>query len=203
MTAGRRPEPTSLKLLKGTVRKDRLPAHEAKPDRIELGAAPPAWVKSARARGAWRSLEPLLQQNGLLTVLDAPALGLLVDAFADYVHAREVLDGERCGLCGRPVKSRVPCSAPAEPPTMRLGDRMPGPSSRRHMPGSQYYTTRTESGSLMVRPHPAAAEKDAAWRRFTKMLIEFGSTPAARARVSAAPAGAAIDPAEEFASGLG
>ena len=204
MTAGRRPSPTALKLLKGTDRKDRMNPDEPQPALLELGDKPPSWVRDARARKAWQDLAPLLRSNGLLAVIDAPALGLLVEAFADYIAAREVLDGIRCGHCGRSMRSRVPCTAPAAPPTMRLTDRLVGPASRRHEPGGRYYATRTESGSLMVRSHPAAAEKDAAWRRFVKLLTEFGSTPAARARVHSTPdPGAEIDPAEEFASGLG
>jgi P27 family predicted phage terminase small subunit len=203
-TAGRRPNPTALKVLAGTQRKDRVNPDEPKPQLIELGDKPPTWLSGDRAKRAWKDLAPLLRQNGLLTVIDAPAFGLLVEAFADYIAAREVLDGVRCGLCGKSMRSRGPCTAPAEPPTMRLTDRLVGPASRRHMAGSRYYSTRTESGSLMVRPHPAMAEKDAAWRRFTRLLTEFGSTPAARARVHATPAGGGeVDPAEEFASGLG
>lgn len=132
----------------------------------------------------------MLRDYGLLTVLDAPALGLLVEAFADYVTAREVVEGKRCGLCGREMRAKRPCPRAID----ELGN---------HDAGTRYYTTRTESGSVMIRPHPAAAEKDAAYRRFVKLLVEFGSTPAARARVSAAASESEADPAEEFVRGLG
>lgn len=201
MTAGRRPTPTALKVLTGTARPDRANPAEPKPPLLEIGDRPPAWITGARAKRAWTSLAPLLREQGLLTVLDAAALGLMVESFGDYLDARDLLEGKRCGLCGAPMGDRRPCSAPASAPAMEV-DGKAGPSSRRHQAGGRYYTTRTETGSLMVRPHPAAAEKDAAWRRFVKLLIEFGATPAARSRVSAMVP-ASVDPAAEFLNGLG
>lgn len=179
-------KPTALKVLEGTARKDRVRPDEPQPPALELGDRAPAWIKGPRARRAWHDLAPLLREQGLLTVLDAPALGLLVEAFGDYLEARDVVEGRRCGMCGASMRSPRPC---------RSGDG--------HDPGSRYYTTKTETGSVMIRSHPAAAELDGAWRRYTKLLLEFGATPAARSRVSAAAPATAADPAAEFLDALG
>ena len=63
--------------------------------------------------------------------------------------------------------------------------------------GGAWYTTINDAGSEMVRAHPALSERADAWRRFKVGLVEFGLTPAARAKVAPAEAGAA-DPLEEF-----
>ena len=63
--------------------------------------------------------------------------------------------------------------------------------------GGAWYTTINDAGSEMVRAHPALSERADAWRRFKVGLVEFGLTPAARAKVAPAEAEAA-DPLEEF-----
>jgi P27 family predicted phage terminase small subunit len=45
------------------------------------------------------------------------------------------------------------------------------------------YSTVTEHGQEVIRPHPAVAMLSAADRRFKTYLTEFGLTPAARAKV--------------------
>lgn len=92
--AGRPRTPTALKALRGTTRADR--ANPAEPDVavLELGAQPPEWITRDRAREAWGDLVRLLTPAKILTVLDPLALGLLVDAFADYLAATEDIDEE-------------------------------------------------------------------------------------------------------------
>jgi P27 family predicted phage terminase small subunit len=46
-----------------------------------------------------------------------------------------------------------------------------------------YYTTETEQGSVMIRSHPAVADRNDAWRRARLALVDFGGTPSARTRV--------------------
>ena len=47
------------------------------------------------------------------------------------------------------------------------------------------YESKTDRGSsVIVRPRPEATQADAAWKRVMKGLIEFGLTPASRARVA-------------------
>jgi P27 family predicted phage terminase small subunit len=48
------------------------------------------------------------------------------------------------------------------------------------------YTTTTESGDKMYRARPEVAIASDAWRRISSMLREFGLTPSARTKVSAA-----------------
>jgi P27 family predicted phage terminase small subunit len=46
-----------------------------------------------------------------------------------------------------------------------------------------FYECKTEGGGLMVRAHPAVAARADAWKRAKAMLVEFGGTPSARARI--------------------
>ena len=80
---GRLPTPTALKDIRGTRRRDRETGVEPTPPTMELGVRPPAWVRDARARRAWRYLQALLIAQKLLSDLDAMSLALLVDAFGE------------------------------------------------------------------------------------------------------------------------
>lgn len=88
MPAGRPPKPTALKLLQGNPGKRPLPRNEPQPP---AGAVkPPTWLRG-RARRLWRQIAPLLGEMRVLTTSDTQALGLLCDALAEYVVAREVI----------------------------------------------------------------------------------------------------------------
>ena len=50
------------------------------------------------------------------------------------------------------------------------------------------YTTKTPTGSTMVRARPEVAIAADAWRRAAAMLRDFGLSPASRPRVNAVPA---------------
>ena len=168
---GDRPLPTALKMIRGTARPDRVNAAEPMPAQLVPGTRPPSWLRGARRQRAWRDLVDLLTAQRLLTVMDQAALGILVDAYGDYLEAGDVVAGEACGLCGLPVRSKTRC-------TNAVGDAD-------HDPGRRYYTTRTKEGSLMIRPHPAMAVRSDAWKRVAAMLDRFGMNPSAKARVSA------------------
>ena len=157
---GRPPTPTQLKVVRNTQRKDRANAKEPKPPTSHATNRAPAWISSS-ARPWWRRLRPLLTKMQVLTDADPTALGLLCDALAEYVAARDQL-----------VKS------------------------------GRTYETVSESGSLMIRAHPAVAIQADAWRRAKLMLTEFGLTPASRAKVTVADAGPA-DPLEAWEHGRG
>jgi P27 family predicted phage terminase small subunit len=88
MPAGRPPKPTTLKVLHGTDRPDRVNANEPKPSAD--GVKAPSWVKG-KARTQWKKIAPMLQDMGVLTVADETALGLLCDALAEYIEAQEML----------------------------------------------------------------------------------------------------------------
>jgi P27 family predicted phage terminase small subunit len=64
--------------------------------------------------------------------------------------------------------------------------------------GGETYEAATEAGAVMLRPHPAVAQRNDAWRRVMAGLAEFGLSPASRERVSPGDAGP-VDPlAEEY-----
>lgn len=47
------------------------------------------------------------------------------------------------------------------------------------------YESVTDAGGLAIKPRPEVAQASDAWKRVRAMLLEFGLTPAARAKVSA------------------
>lgn len=56
-----------------------------------------------------------------------------------------------------------------------------------------FYTTYTNEGNEIIRPHPAVAIRNDAWKRVKSMLAEFGLTPSSRRTVSAKVASAIED----------
>jgi Phage terminase, small subunit len=80
------PKPTALKLLEGTVRKDRANPAEPRPT---VGAVPPPFLPSrGAARVAWNRLAPMLERLRVLTEADADALALGCLALSEYLAAR-------------------------------------------------------------------------------------------------------------------
>jgi P27 family predicted phage terminase small subunit len=175
--------PTLLKDLRGTARPDRANPQEPQSPALSVGERPPAWVRGAAARRAWKALIEIAPP-GLITQLDAMALGLLVNAFSRYLAALDVVEGRSCGLCGRSLRSARACS-----------------SGEAHFPGDPFYTTRTKEGSLMIRRHPAASEATEWHDKIVALLGRFGMDPADRSRVSAGESGPAEDPVESFLGG--
>ena len=86
--AGRRPKPTALKQLQGTLRKDRTNANEPKPE--ALGKGVPKHL-SKEARVYWRESFKLLTRVGILTETDADSLGLYCETKARWIHAKQKL----------------------------------------------------------------------------------------------------------------
>ncbi|MEP6610177.1 MAG: phage terminase small subunit P27 family [Burkholderiaceae bacterium] len=78
-------KPTRLKIVQGNPGKRQLSANEPEP---ELGAAPPEWL-SPQAIKHWPLIAQQLDEVGVLTVIDAPALGLYCEAFARWKDANE------------------------------------------------------------------------------------------------------------------
>jgi P27 family predicted phage terminase small subunit len=86
---GHNAKPTSLKLLQGTDRPDRLPANEPKPAPLtEL--QPPAGL-DRYGRQCWRQYAPRLQQLGLLTEADALLLSALCGAYSRWRRSTAAL----------------------------------------------------------------------------------------------------------------
>jgi P27 family predicted phage terminase small subunit len=90
MPGGRPRKPTALHVVEGTTRADRENPDEPRP---ELGAQRPFWL-TKRGVWAWKKLAPRLVKTRILTELDAEALALLCDAYADYLEARAIVARE-------------------------------------------------------------------------------------------------------------
>jgi P27 family predicted phage terminase small subunit len=85
---GPRAKPSATQKREGTFRKDR---RRGEPE-VDVDLPPvPEWL-GAKARKWWDALSPWLLRAKLLTRLDQTALGLLCDALADYLLAREVVN---------------------------------------------------------------------------------------------------------------
>lgn len=87
---GRPRTPTKLKVLRGTTRLDRTTPHEPQPPAAPKAEKPPTWL-SPKARPWWNRVRPLLVRMQVLSGADTVALGLLCDALAEYIEARNVL----------------------------------------------------------------------------------------------------------------
>lgn len=78
--AGRKPQPTHLKLVKGNTRKDRTNQSEPKPP---TGMPTrPAYLASNPSRAAWARFSKILADMGVLTIADGDALGRMCEVYA-------------------------------------------------------------------------------------------------------------------------
>lgn len=188
---GRSMVPTSIKEARGTVRRDRANPAEPRPASLELGAKPPTWLVGPRRRHAWADLVELLSGQNVLTTMDALSLAMLVDAYGDYLEASDLIRGRACSDCGRRLhKADAICSTPA--------------------PGRRYYTSSsTVRGEdeddepvtrVIIRAHPAMAERKDAWKRVCALIDRFGMNPVSRPKVGrSAPVD--VDPMDELLDG--
>ena len=69
--------PTTLKLLSGTVRKDRAPGESVALPAVSAVPAPPDWLPNAHAVKEWHRLAPIMVANRLVTEADLSSLGHL------------------------------------------------------------------------------------------------------------------------------
>ena len=88
MPAGRKPIPSSLKLLNGNPGKRPLPANEPKPP--PLAPKCPAWLHKD-AKKEWKRIAPQLERLGLLSELDMTALAGYCQSYARYKEAEEFI----------------------------------------------------------------------------------------------------------------
>lgn len=80
---GRKPTPTALKLVRGNPGKRPLPQDEPHP---LLDVTMPDWLSPDAAK-QWPIVGKQLFDAGLLTAIDATALGLYCESFARWRHA--------------------------------------------------------------------------------------------------------------------
>lgn len=85
MPPGRKPLPTSVKLLRGNAGHRPLNLGEPTPP---TGAPPCPAHLSTEATAAWKDIAPALQTLGVLTVADGVALEQLCETYADVVALR-------------------------------------------------------------------------------------------------------------------
>ena len=86
---GRKPKPTSIKALQGTLRKDRINGDEPKPG--ALPPAPPSHL-SKEAKKYWKETFKLLASVGVLTEMDSDTLSLYCETKKKWVHAKTKLE---------------------------------------------------------------------------------------------------------------
>ena len=88
MPAGRKPIPTTLKLLNGNPGKRPLPVNEPKP--APLAPKCPRWLNK-EAKKEWRRIAPQLERLGLLTELDMATLAGYCHSYAQMIEAQAYL----------------------------------------------------------------------------------------------------------------
>ena len=76
---GRKPVPTSLRVLRGNPSRRALPENEPQPEALPENIQAPEWMDDD-AKKEWARVAPMLVKNGLLTEMD-------VDALTAYCHA--------------------------------------------------------------------------------------------------------------------
>jgi P27 family predicted phage terminase small subunit len=89
--AGRRPQPTKLRVLRGNPGKRPLPKAEPQPDRAM--PEPPAHLGEI-ALQEWHALAPELHRIGVLTRVDGTALAAHCAAYELWVIARRHVESE-------------------------------------------------------------------------------------------------------------
>ena len=85
--AGRKPKPTTLKLIQGNPGK--RPINKSEPvakGEVEM----PDWLSDS-AKSQWEIVSKTLKQSGLLTALDSQSLALYCEAFARFKEASDAL----------------------------------------------------------------------------------------------------------------
>jgi len=132
---GRTPKPTAIKKLQGNPGKRKLPKNEPQPER-QIPAMP--WGMGEEFKKFWKQIVPQLDQLGVLTALDGPALTMMAIHYAMARDAAKTIRQE----------------------------------------GQQ---AEDENGAL--RKHPLNQVLRDNSNAFRQWAVQFGLTPAARARL--------------------
>jgi P27 family predicted phage terminase small subunit len=88
---GRKPKPTSLKVLNGNAGK--RPLNKNEPKTTPGISRCPSWL-SPKAKTAWKEIGGHLKNMNVLNVEDSKALELLCDAYSEWRDARAVIQRE-------------------------------------------------------------------------------------------------------------
>lgn len=106
--AGRKPQPTNLKIIKGNPGKRPLNKDEPKPKVVT--PEPLAWLDPT-AQTEWKRIVPILARLGLLTEIDTVAMAGYCKAFSRWKQAEEILD-KSPSMMFRSEKNKYPCPMP-------------------------------------------------------------------------------------------
>ena len=111
---GRKPVPTSLKVLRGNPGKRRLNDAEPMPEAMAIDGAPPVCL-SEDGKVEWRRLAPMLGRLGVLTETDVDALVAYCEAWANWKQAQQ-----KIRQFGMVIKSKDPKQLPVISPYVRI-----------------------------------------------------------------------------------
>lgn len=171
--AGRRPKPTAIKELQGN------PGHRPLNDK-ELVApkGEPEMPKGMlpAARREWKQIVPLLMRLGVLSNIDGKALAAYCDTYAHWEKARKDID--KYGLV-------------VEEPVL---DKFNNPVCVGAIPGVP-----PEAGArylVKLKANPAVSNYATFGKMMKSFLIEFGLTPASRAKLKVEAPDSPADPFE-------
>jgi len=111
MGKGRRPVPDSLKMIRGTFRKDRVNKNAPNPVHV---CPKPSKSLNDKERKVWNELAPILYDVGVLTEMDVVALTLLCRDIAMYqvciaTIKKEGRIIEMVGSKGQTIRKVNPC----------------------------------------------------------------------------------------------
>lgn len=165
---GRKPKPSTI--VAGLRDRDAASRGGEKP---HIPPAPSHLTRVAQAE--WRRIGRKLSEAGLLGTLDLTALAMYCDAYGRWLEARSILQGPvgYCSNCNpkrRPQENETPCVAP------------------RHIAHPYGLLTRTRVGAIVPSAYLKIANE--AMDQMRRLLVEFGMTPASRARIPVeAPSG--------------
>ncbi len=140
---GRKPEPTHLRLLRQNPGNRPVNANEAE---VEPGAAPPDWL-TGDALGYWKPLSDQLDKAGLLSTVDAEALGLYCESVAEYAEA-----SKQVKKFGRVIKS--PSGYPMQSPWVSIRNK-----AHEQMLKLQQEFGKTPSARSRISAKPRAGKK--------------------------------------------
>lgn len=88
MTQGRKALPTNIKVVKGTVRKNRVNKDEPKPKSDDVSMPD---TLSDKAEKCWKQVSDHLKEAGLLTNVDQNALVMYCETFAKWQEANDMV----------------------------------------------------------------------------------------------------------------
>lgn len=182
MGKGRRPLPTAVKKLRGNPGKRKLPAAGAEPTPAAKDPAKPASLSPIAAK-EWDDIVPILREMKVLTEADGKALAAYCHNFARWVQAEEEMSGVDAEGKG----------------THRIIIEEPIVKRETTFHHGKAVVTEEIVG-YKIKKHPANSISEKAQQLMKSFLVEFGLTPASRAKLRIEKP-AEADPFEAYLAG--